>query len=198
MSETIRDGTGTGYLTRVDSDNRLWTAAVSTPKITERAEAGQSYFLSINDAPLASGTDTKVIYLKNNDPTLYLYTNVLCLGWNGGNTNHNRTMTMYSVADTGTPTGSMQSVVVPNFLIGVGGVANGTFMRWDKTNPGGMTTPNVGTVAVGLICSQGMTYHWLHGALVFPPGQERCFSLKAEEDGVASMMAHIYYAPASG
>lgn len=195
MSETIKDGTGTGYLAKVSNDNKLWVESVATPKITDVAARGESYFLSINDAPLASGTDTKVLYLKNGDPTMYMYTHVLCLGWNGGSTNHNRCMTMYSIAGTGVPTSGAQSVVVPNFLVGIGGLANGTFMRWDKTLAGGMVTPG-GTAAVGLICAQGMTYHWLNGALVFPPGQERCFSLKAEEDGVASMMAHIYYAPA--
>lgn len=65
MPDTIRDGTGGGNLTKVDSDNNLHTLATTIERITEISEDKQMSFSVYGKRNFASGSaDEGILYLK--------------------------------------------------------------------------------------------------------------------------------------
>lgn len=75
MSEIIEDGTGKGYKSKVDVNNRLAVESTATPVIAEVSiRDGQSYVFASGDFITISttGTETGVFYLKNTSTTKLL------------------------------------------------------------------------------------------------------------------------------
>ena len=71
MPETIRDGTGTGNLTRVDDDNHLHVTAVSYSGehfINHRKKQAYNFLFDVTP----TGTDDEFIYIKNTSTSLDL------------------------------------------------------------------------------------------------------------------------------
>lgn len=64
MSESILDGTTGAFRAKVDSDNRLWTLAISVPYQHHNAHTHQAaYSLVAQQTP--TGADDCFVYLKN-------------------------------------------------------------------------------------------------------------------------------------
>jgi hypothetical protein len=67
MADTIKDGKGTGYLARVDKNNRLVTDAIVTDDSLDATLIGNSYNINTGEITLTNAADTPVLYLKNNE-----------------------------------------------------------------------------------------------------------------------------------
>lgn len=67
MPETLRDGTGSGSLAKVNANNRLYVNSVSTSEDKKATEDGDSYNLNTGAITLTNAADTPVFYLKNNE-----------------------------------------------------------------------------------------------------------------------------------
>jgi hypothetical protein len=65
--EQIQDGTGSGNLAKVGSDNRLYTSTVNTESEEYASENGLAYNLNTGIITLTNATKTPVFYLKNNE-----------------------------------------------------------------------------------------------------------------------------------
>lgn len=65
MSFTIKDGTGTGSVAKVDSGNRLAVRAVSENTADHAAEFGQRFSLNTGTLTLTSANESSVFYVKN-------------------------------------------------------------------------------------------------------------------------------------
>ena len=74
MSDTIKDGTGKGYLALVDSENHLHTAATMEPLITHVSHYNGLSFSWSNLTYDYSAGDT-ILMVKNTHPTLQLRIN---------------------------------------------------------------------------------------------------------------------------
>ncbi len=71
MSEMIKDGTGTGFITKVNSLNRLFVDSISTDDAIAANKAGDAYNINSGVINLSDAVDTPVLYLKNTgDPTI--------------------------------------------------------------------------------------------------------------------------------
>lgn len=66
MAETIIDGTGKGFEVKVDNTNRLHTHSVSETIVEYSASQGDSYNINTGLLNLTSGSQSAVLYLKNN------------------------------------------------------------------------------------------------------------------------------------
>lgn len=64
---TIKDGTGKGFLAKVDSSNRLEVHAVQETETTEAVENGDAYNINSGTIGLTSSTVSGVLYVKNNE-----------------------------------------------------------------------------------------------------------------------------------
>lgn len=67
MADTIRDGSGSGYLAKVNANNRLYVNAVSTDENLQASKQGNSYNINTGVITLTDDVETPVIYLKNNE-----------------------------------------------------------------------------------------------------------------------------------
>jgi hypothetical protein len=64
----IQDGTGRGYLARVDAFNRLDTVAVSTDNYVHSAQETRAFNVVAENVSLAAtGAEIPIFYLKNNE-----------------------------------------------------------------------------------------------------------------------------------
>jgi hypothetical protein len=77
MGFNIEDGTGQGYLAKVDSLNRIRTFSIIEPDVDAASELGNSYNFNTGIINLTSANKSAVFYVKNNGdnqlvvPTLF-------------------------------------------------------------------------------------------------------------------------------
>jgi hypothetical protein len=67
MSIIIKDGTGSGTSAKVDSNQRLQTAAITDSQTNHSSDSGDKYNINTGDITLTDATATSVIYVKNNE-----------------------------------------------------------------------------------------------------------------------------------
>lgn len=65
--EQIQDGTGKGYLAKVDTENRLLTSSITSAREEHASESGFSYNINTGVITLTNATITPVLYIKNNE-----------------------------------------------------------------------------------------------------------------------------------
>jgi len=73
---TIKDGTGSGYIAKVDNRNRLHTRAVSTDEAFFSLEDGRAFNINTGVIDLSNAVDTPCIYLKNDETQTLVITSV--------------------------------------------------------------------------------------------------------------------------
>lgn len=64
---TIKDGSGKGYETKVDRNQRLHTDAVSRSQLEQAALVSDSYNLNTGAITLTSANESGIFYIKNNE-----------------------------------------------------------------------------------------------------------------------------------
>lgn len=192
MSETIKDGTGSGYLARVTSDNRLETYSIQSPYIeyaTSRYQNGWN--LNLVSAPLTGGVETIVAQLKNTDSNNAYIWNYL-ISYNGGDTNHNRVMSFNVKVGTGAPISAYVTANIAPLWVNLQKSSTLTGYIWDKTTAGGMVMANAGTTVFSTYVAQGSFLHAVEGSVTLPPGETITYSMIAEESGLASLAIKFY------
>ena len=67
MPDSIRDGTGSGSLAKIDGNNRLYTRTVSNEEEEQANKIGDAYNINTGVINLTDSADTPILYLKNNE-----------------------------------------------------------------------------------------------------------------------------------
>lgn len=67
MPDSIRDGSGTGNVTKVDANNRLHVSAETIPTNWNANREGNAYNVNTGIITLTDGVETPIMYLKNNE-----------------------------------------------------------------------------------------------------------------------------------
>lgn len=81
MAEQIKDGTGSGYLTKVDSDNRFYTRSVTEPEEFFANQKGNAYNLNTGIVTLTDDNETTLFYMKNNEEKAFVITATVIAIW---------------------------------------------------------------------------------------------------------------------
>lgn len=84
----IEDGTGLGFQTRVDENNRLHVHAVNVTEVVHAAEQGLAYNLNTGVIAGVTGNAT-LVYLKNNETRDFVIS-AIAVGNDGGATYNTR------------------------------------------------------------------------------------------------------------
>lgn len=79
MSESIKDGTGQGYVAKVDENFRLYTSSVTVAKEDNSSLLGDSYNLNTGIINLTSANKSAGIYLSNNETRDIVITGIFYL-----------------------------------------------------------------------------------------------------------------------
>jgi len=67
MGFQIQDGTGRGYVTGVDSKNRLLTSTINETTFQHAAEQGDAFFLGTPTITLTNAAASAVFFIENNE-----------------------------------------------------------------------------------------------------------------------------------
>jgi hypothetical protein len=71
MSESIKDGTGTGVLASVSSDNKLRTRSVTETRIQHATELGNAYNINTGDIGSLATGESALLYFYNGEDTAF-------------------------------------------------------------------------------------------------------------------------------
>lgn len=119
MATTIEDGSGKGYSVKVDSENRFFTRSITESEFDKATRSGNAYNINTLFLPLSGGTETPILYLRNNED------NILNLAaWFIGTDNSTGTpsrqglVKLYSNPTAGTIITSGADVTPANRLVG--------------------------------------------------------------------------------
>jgi hypothetical protein len=188
----LKDGTGSGYLTKVDNRNRVYTNSVSIREMSfisgvdEQAYAFTTSNLSITTSEYA------VAWITMPTGTDHMHIEKAWLNWNGGDTNHNRVCFVRFHGAMGTPSANHQAVTPRNLRVGSSNSANLTVYEWDGVGSG-MTVSTNGA-SMGLIhVTQGLTTVDLDGSVIVPKDGVLGLTVEGEEAGKFAMGLTLWF-----
>ena len=202
MSEQIKDGTGSGNLVKVTSDNRLTTDGIVETIASERSRAGKLFGVGTGGiTPTGSFSLGPVLWLQNNSNTEDLYVHKIIFGWNGGSTNYNRTILSFIKYQTTAPTGANTATTDQIENISKSGSVNPvesgvtTAHKWDGTGTG-MTGGTGGYLQIPNRLSQGNTSVDIGGEIILGASDSMEIQVTPEETGLFNVGIVYYFAPA--
>jgi hypothetical protein len=192
MPGMIKDGTGKGFLAKVDDKNRLFTRAINVPIRASKAGMGQAFVISLDRVPITA-TKGLVGWLYNSDDSRYLAIPQISISWNGGDTNHNRVLEVDFAGGDGQPTTNTKAVVSRNTKGGDPTALPAVALQWNGVGTG-MTGHDVTQhVDISFIAvAQGHTVVETEGAFLVSPKTSISLYARGEELGSSSVSVWSY------
>lgn len=181
--------TGSGperHVAKVKSTGELCVRSDSIGRESTRARDGFRYVAGAGEYNLPSGFDGPVLWVRNDDNDRDFIISTIFSGWNGGDTNHDRVITVTSKANATIPTANNTASALLNTNLGSSRTADATVFIWDGVGTTGMSTTN-GTVLSGGGHEKGSVEIDFKAATIIPAGASFSMSLAPEEAGVASV-----------
>jgi len=191
MSETIKDGTGRGFLAKVNELNQVEVSSVGRTEESEVADGGYSFVASTEVLTLNSLNDHLLFYIKNTNTIKRLKLWTIHFGYNGGSTNHNRTMIVKFVTQPSQPTANYTSVVPDNFNLGSNYLAEADVYKWNGVGDG--MTYTDGKISSAYIVNKGSTIFDMCGIPIQVLNSSTGIIIAAEEIGTVSITVRFFY-----
>jgi hypothetical protein len=204
MAETIKDGTGSGKLAMVTSGNRLTTQTISEPISSERSRKGKLYGCGTGNLSLSASFTGPVLWLRNDSRTDLMYVQKIIFGWNGGDTNKNRTVFSLINYNSSSPTATNASTTFQIENIAKSGVNSpvifddATVHKWDSSGSTGMGGHSGGFNQIPNRLAIGNTSIPIDGEIILGPNNTMRFDITPEEAGEFHVSVVVYLAPEGG
>jgi hypothetical protein len=204
MAEQIQDGTGTGNRAKVTSDKRLLTATVTEPLSAERSRKGKLFGVGTGNLSLSASFSGPVLWLRNEDSTQHMYVQKLIFGWNGGDTNRDRTVFSLINYNTASPTATNASTTFQIENIALSGtdspvsLAKAKAQIWDGSGSTGMGGVTGGFAQIPNRLAKGNTSIPIDGEIILGANNSMSFTITPEEAGEFHVSVVVYMAPEGG
>lgn len=194
MSETLKDGRGTGNRAQVDEDGRLRTHATALTAMAHASKShGRAFSIpALNYSLSTADQEYNLVWVRNDDPEYNMHINRFYIGWNGGDTNHNRTLDCRMYVGTPEPTANNTSFNLGNLNFTSSRESVTTNYLWDGVG-NGLTVAAQGTKAIANYFSQGTTTIEVDGTIVVGYGQAIMLTATPEEAGDVSLIASVWF-----
>lgn len=189
----LADGTGKGFLAKIDEDNRLATRGVAESDVKVATIEGRSFVLSATDIAIPANTPVNVLYVSFEDPRRNFIVDSLTHSWNGGNTNFNRPLTSIMSVMVGPPTANHVPSMMFNGNFTSTAVALATVYAWDGVGAGGMTLPAPGLPAYTMFYPHGVTRQEYAGGMIMGKGNTMAYKFSSPEAGRLSFVMSGYF-----
>ncbi len=188
----IKDGAGTGSVAIV-KEGRLYANSVCTNTLTYQSDStGYSFIYGIYNKTLPGTDEYTILRIKNVDNSRHFHIHRFILSWNGGSTNHNRTIAGSMYVGTYAPSANYTSTAPSSSNFGVNLTAPSESQIWDGVG-NGMTVATNGVLAFSHYFAIGTTDVITDGSIIVPYGLSIGFTVKGEEVGLFSFLVSGWY-----
>ena len=192
MAETIKDGTGTGKLLKINDNNKMvCDSVVQTEEAEIAARTGLSFVSSSKVLTLNSTNPHLFLYIKNTSSDKNMHFWVANFAWNGGSTNHNRTIKWSWVISPGEPTANHTAVIPGNLNFTSAQAAEAVVYKWDGVGDGMIYTG--GIIPSEEIFAQGHSKVEARGIPIIGLGGAVGMVFTGEEIGDAVVTIRFFY-----
>lgn len=191
----IQDGTGKGYLVKVDESNRLRTYATSvTESHFVSHDYERAYSISTENQTFNSTNEHPILYLRNNNPNLTIILSSVIYSYNGGDTNHDRTMVKRVYRNVDAPTANFSSLAPQNLNFGSLRSAVVDSYMWDDSASDGMTidTSGINNLSTSTVPKGNLVLEEI-GSVVIPYNASVLWTFQPEEVGKFSISLKFYF-----
>lgn len=191
----IYDGSGKGYSAKVDKFNRLHTTSTIVSEIEYVSlTAGDSYSITTPNYTFNSTNEHPWLWIKNNEPNLTMFFDSIIYSYNGGDTNHNRTLTKRIYRNPPEPTDNYEVLNSNNLNFGSARVANIVAYSWDSTSSDGMEIDltNTRNTLTSIVQAGTPVLSDVEG-MILPFGTSVLISFEPEEIGNASISVKVFF-----
>ena len=187
----IKNGTN-GTIAEVTDENKLSVRSDTSTREENQSDEGLRYIITSGKPDLGATFDGGVLWFKNTDPSRHFHVTRIVLGWNGGDTNHNRVSFLTGTFNSTEPTANQTTITPSNSNLASNRTALMTAYKWDGVGTAGLTTTGGVGGAVNVV-AQGENPIQLGGALILPVGSTFEAKITVEEAGVFSITIAGYY-----
>lgn len=195
---TILDGRGNGNRAGVTEDKRLLGDVVTEPLSAERSREGKLWGLGTGNLTLPVGFTGPVLWFENN--TLeFIFVQKIIFGWNGGTTNHNRTVFSLINYNTSAPTLLTTAIDAQIENISLSGASTPTLLglrafKWNGVGAVGMTGSVGGFSQISNRPAVGNSSIPIDGEIILGPSNTMRFDVTPEEAGLFDLSVVFYQA----
>lgn len=192
MAEIIKDGTGTGRLLMINDDNRAMCDSIIQTEEAEVAEIHELAFVSSSLVHTLNSTNPHLfLYMKNTSADKDMHIWIANFGWNGGSTNHNRTLKWGWLIAPNAPTANHTLVTPGNLNFKASQDAEALVYKWDGVGDG-MTYTGGGVVSEAIF-AQGYPKVETRGIPILGLNHSFGILFTGEEIGDAVVTIRFYY-----
>jgi len=191
MSGIIVDGTGSSNKVQVDGRHELHTRARTVDQAALKCVDGQIFLLSIPFYTVTA-TPSLIAWMNFTDPDHYFVLDKLIPSWNGGNTNHNRTMKVEFLIGSTVPTAGHTAYGLANSNTLSTNTLDATVYVWDGVTGTGMTQASEGIPTGRMIVDKGYTIAPVDGKMIVGPNTTLGVRVTPEETGTVTFTGYYY------
>ena len=195
----IQSGTGNADWARVDNFHRLHTTAVTQSEVEYLSEnTGDSYSITTDNYTFNSTNPHPWLYMENRETNYHLFFASIIYSYNGGDTNHNRTLTKRLYRNPSRPTANYDTLSAINLNFGSVREADMIIYAWDGSATDGMEIdlPSSKNTLTSTVQAGTLILSDVEGILL-PFGASVAFSFEPEEIGNGSISIKIFFKPVS-
>lgn len=200
MSLVTIKGARSNRSVEVNDEGKMETTAQTEQEIVHWARStGKAYTIFMPSTTLNSTNEHGILWIQNTDPDNWFHIQRMAVGWNGGDTNHNRHVigAMYVSAPAYAPSAAYESAKPSSGInLSKNAPPNMNAYRWDGSAADGMTLLTYGQKAFDAVFDDGFTEIGTDGSIIMGLDSVLVFTCKASEIGVFSFLVSGFYAPA--
>lgn len=181
----------------VDANDELMllTKATTQSEIEYYSEVKKSsYTVTTDNYNFSSTNEHPWLYIENREQSYNLFFNSIIYSFNGGDTNHNRTLIKKLYRNAPSPTAGTIEKEPTNLHFGSIRVPDAVVYTWDGSYSDGMEvdTSNTKNVLTSTVQAGTLVLSDVEG-IVLPFGTSVLISFEPEEVGTASISTKIYF-----
>lgn len=185
----------TGYSVKVDRYGRLVSVSSIRSEVEYFSEVNEdSYTITTENYTFNSTNEHPWLYVENKEKQYDMFFDSIIYSYNGGDTNHNRTLIKKLYRNPPQPTANMTELTPKNLNFGSVRKSDTLVYSWDGSATDGMEVDLVeeqstltSTVQAGTLVLSDVK------GMILPFGTSVLISFKPEEIGMASISLKIFF-----
>ncbi len=181
----IEDGGGKNKAAIVTSEQKLQTLADVRSRALVRSIDEFRFAVGTGFLTLPAGFNGPVLRFQNDDNDKNFHIQRFIVGWDGGNTNFNRSVKFSTIKNATAATANVTVITPGNTNLGSSRAATATAEKWsNNSTTAGMTgQSDIGSVFITNILGQGRTAIDVEGGLVLTSGKSLSLIACPDEAG---------------